>query len=295
MFKKPQYVLRRVPAVRLLLLLCFTTSISSAQDSTSPSPVSITIVSVVPTTVMFGALYQNYNDFWQASNRAPFHFSNDPPYTMHSDKFGHAYYTYACTDLIKIAYREVGVDAKTAVWIGAGVTLLAQTMVEIGDGFRTGAPYFGFSPGDQICNILGAGLAVGKEYYPPLNRIDFKLGFKTSDAYKQGAFNSILDDNESRYFWLTFNFLDLIDEDMPKWLNLGFGFSVENIVTERYVPERYGRIPTSQMYIGPDINLKQLPIKGKVWEVIAEILDHVRIPLPGLQIHPIVKWHWLAH
>lgn len=295
MFKKPQYVLRSVAAVRLLLLLCFTTSISSAQDSTSPSPVGITIVLVVPATVMFGALYQNYNDFWQASNRAPFHFSNDPPYTMHSDKFGHAYYTYACTDLIKIAYREVGVDAKTAVWIGAGVTLLAQTMVEIGDGFRTGAPYFGFSPGDQICNILGAGLAVGKEYYPPLNRIDFKLGFKTSEAYKQGAFNSILDDNESRYFWLTFNFLDLIDEDMPKWLNLGFGYSVENIVTERYVPERYGRIPTSHMYIGPDINLKQLPIKGKVWEVIAEILDHVRIPLPGLQIHPIVKWHWLAH
>ncbi len=276
-------------------MLLFGSSPCEAQDTTRPTPLGITVASVVPATVMFGALYQNYNDFWQAANKAPFHFSNDPPYTMHSDKFGHAYYTYACTDLIKIAYREVGVDPKTAVWIGAGVTLLAQTMVEIGDGFRTGAPYFGFSPGDQICNILGAGLAVGKEYYTPLNRIDFKVGFKTSEAYKQGAFKSILDDNESRYFWLTFNFLYLIDEDMPKWLNLGFGYNVENIVTEQYVPERYGRIPTSHMFIGPDINLKQLPIKGKVWEVIAEILDHIRIPLPGLQIHPIVKWHWLAH
>jgi hypothetical protein len=277
-----------------LWLLCLSPSVSSAQDTTGPTPFSIAVASVVPAAVMYGALYQNYNDFWKAANRAPFHFSSDPPYTMHSDKFGHAYYTYACTDLIKIAYREVGVDPKTAVWIGAGVTLLAQTMVEIGDGFRTGAPYFGFSPGDQISNLLGAGLAIGKEYEPELRRIDFKLGFKTSEAYKQGAFSSILDDNESRYFWLTFNFLDFIHEDMPRWLNLGFGYGVENIVTEQYVPGRARGVPTSLMYVGPDINLRQLPIKGQVWEVIAEILDHIRIPLPGLQVSPIVKWHWLA-
>jgi hypothetical protein len=254
----------------------------------------IVAASTVPAAVMFGALYQNYNDFWLASNTAPFHFSSDPPYTMHSDKFGHAYYTYACTDLIKIAYREAGVSPKTAVWIGAGVTLLAQTMVEIGDAYRTGAPYFGFSPGDQVCNLLGAGLAVGKEYEPELRRLDFKLGFKTSEAYKQGAFSSILDDNESRYFWLSFNFLDLIDDDIPKWINIGYGYGVENIITEQYVPGRIRGIPTSLMFIGPDINVKELPIKGKVWSVIAEILDHVRIPLPGLQVHPIVKWHWLA-
>lgn len=295
MFKKSQYVLRWVAIVSILWLLCFAPSLSSAQDTSGVTPYGIVAASTVPAAVMFGALYQNYNDFWLASNTSPFHISNDPPYTMHSDKFGHAYYTYACTDLIKIAYREVGVAPKTAVWIGAGVTLLAQTMVEIGDGFRTGAPYFGFSPGDQICNILGAGLAVGKEYALELRRIDFKLGFKTSEAYKQGAFSSILDDNESRYFWLTFNFLDLIHEDMPKWLNLGFGYGVENIVTEQYVPGRVRGVPTSLMYIGPDINLKALPIKGKVWEIIAEVLDHIRIPLPGLQVAPVVKWHWLAY
>src|SRR5262245_52834552 len=94
------------------------------------SPAGIVLGSAVSAAVMYGALYQNYTDFWKKADRVPFHFSNDPPYAMHNDKFGHAYYTYVSSDLIKIAFREGGMNPKTAAWIGAGVALLAQTMVE---------------------------------------------------------------------------------------------------------------------------------------------------------------------
>jgi hypothetical protein len=279
-------------AVHLCIVLI---ALRASAQSDSINTLGTVAASVTPGVIVYSALYQNYVDFWKSSDRSSFHFSEDPPYTMHSDKAGHAYYTYLGTDLIAVGYREAGVNRKTAIWLGAGITLLAQTFVEIGDGFRTGAPYFGFSPGDQIANVLGAALAVGKEYEPELKRIDFKMGFWTSQAYKDGAFASILDDNESRYFWLSFNCLDLLSDAMPKWLNLGIGFGVENIVTESYVYERRNRKPAMLWYIGPDINLKGLPIEGKVWKVIAEVLDHIRIPIPGLQFTPDLKWQWLAH
>jgi hypothetical protein len=285
--------------VTSLFTCSFITTIVSAPASVraqtdTVSPAGIALGSAVSAAVMFGALYQNYTDFWKSADRVPFHFSNDPPYAMHNDKFGHAYYTYMSSDLIKIAFREGGMNSKTAAWIGAGVAMLAQTMVEIGDGFRGyDTAYFGFSPGDEISNILGAALSVGKEYLPALRRVDYKMGFWPSSAYQAGVYQSIFDDDESRFYWISFAVGDLLIDGYPKWLNLAVGHGAANLPPASYIPQRVGKKPESLLFIGPDLNFKGLPIEGKAWSVIAEILDHIRIPLPALQVSPQVKWHWL--
>lgn len=269
-------------------LLAFVVSASSlvrAQDSVSTW--GVTGASVIPATAIGAAIYQNYETFWKnEKNTVPFYFSNDPPYALHNDKFGHAFYTGLATSLAKEAYILAGVDRKTAVWIGAGAALFAQTLVEIEDGVREAGPHTGFSPGDEASNFLGAGLQIGKEYLPYLRNFDFKLGFYPSDSYYEGAYASIWDDNESRYYWLSYNLSSAITADWyPKWLNVGIGRSVKDI--------SYWKSPYSQSFVGFDLNVRGLPIEGKVWNVIAEIVSHFRIPFPALQITPVVKWHWL--
>lgn len=269
---------------RIVLLAALAASALHAQDSVSAW--GVMAASSIPATAIGAALYQNYETFWKDASNVPFHFSNDPPYAYHNDKFGHAYYTGFATCLGKEAYMLAGMDSKTALWISVGAALLAQTLVEFEDGVTTGGPFTGFSPGDEIANFLGAGFQIGKEYVPYLRNFDFKLGFYPSDSYYQGDYRSILDDNESRYYWLSYNLShDINTSWYPKWLNVGIGHSVKDISPWKK--------PYTQAFVGFDLNLRGLPIKGKVWTIIAELLSHFRIPFPALQFAPALKWHWL--
>jgi hypothetical protein len=270
----------------LLAFVCCLGSVVRGQDSVSTW--AVTGASVIPATAIGAALYQNYETFWKHEKQTvAFHFSNDPPYALHNDKFGHAFYTGFATSLAKEAYILAGMDRKTAVWISASAAFLAQTLVEVEDGVRDAGPHTGFSPGDEIANVLGASLEIGKEYVPYLRNFDFKLGFYPSDSYYEDAYESILDDNESRYYWMSYNLSDAIEADWyPKWLNVGIGHSVKDI-SQPWQPR------FTEVFVGFDLNLRGLPIEGKAWTVIAEILSHFRIPFPALQIVPVIKWHWL--
>jgi len=275
---------RRFYAI-LLAFVCCVGSAARAQDSVSAW--GITAASAIPATALGAAIYQNYMTFWKNEHTVPFYFSSDPPYAYHNDKFGHAYYTGFATSLAKEAYILAGMDRKKAVWISASAALLAQTLVEIEDGVRDAGPHTGFSPGDEIANVLGASFQIGKEYLPYLRNFDFKLGFYPSDSYYEGAYDDILDDNESRYYWMSYNLSDALAADWyPKWLNVGIGHSVKDI-------SQSWKKPYTEAFVGFDLNLRGLPIEGKAWTVIAEILSHFRIPFPALQIAPIVKWRWL--
>jgi hypothetical protein len=275
---------RRFHAILLAFVFCIG---SAARGQDSVSTWAVTAASAIPATALGAAFYQNYMTFWKNEHTVPFHFSNDPPYAYHNDKFGHAFYTGFATSLAKEAYILAGMDRKKAVWISASAAFLAQTLVEIEDGVRDAGPHTGFSPGDEIANVLGASFQIGKEYVPYLRNFDFKLGFYPSDSYYEGAYDDILDDNESRYYWISYNLShDLGADWYPKWLNIGVGHSVKDI-------SQFWKKPYTEAFVGFDLNLRGLPIEGKAWTVIAEILSHFRIPFPALQVAPVVKWHWL--
>lgn len=278
-------------ATLLVIVLIPSRVVYGQHDTISTS--GILLASLAPAAVIGIALEQNYFDFWRNSDKVPFYFSSDPPYAMHADKLGHAMYSYVCADVVKLCYVEAGLNRHTAAWLGFGSSVLAQTMVEIGDGFHGHEAYYGFSPGDEAGDLLGAGFSLLKEYVPYLNRFDYKVGVWPSDAYKQGAFRGPLDDDESQFFWLSMDIHQDMPDWYPAWLNVAVGYGVENLTSSAFLPNRQGLTPKSLFYLGLDLNLRNLPIEGKAWKIIAEILSHYRIPFPALQVGPIVKWHWL--
>lgn len=286
--------MRYLSVVLLLSALCCRIVVAQQLDSAAkPTTLGIVAASLAPAAVLGIAIGQNYYDFWRNSNKVPFYFSNDPPYAMHADKLGHAMYSYICADVVKLCYSEAGVDRKTSAWLGFASSFLAQTMVEIGDGFHGNEPYYGFSPGDEFGDIIGASFSLAKEYVPYLKRFDYKIGVWPSQAYHEGAFRGLLDDDESQFFWLSMDVHDYIGGAYPAWLRPAIGYGVENLTSSAFLPSRQGLTPKSLVYLGLDLDLRQLPIEGDTWRIIAEILSHYRIPLPALQVTPIVKWHWL--
>lgn len=289
MFTQVQKILRGTFVVSLFLFV-LVKPVCAQEDTSRQEDSSVTLgiaaASLLPVAVMGGALYQNYVSFWKDGDRVPFHFSNDPPYALHNDKLGHAWFTSSSADLFRLAYREAGLKASTAAWLGSSVALTTELLVEIADAYRTGKPYFGFSPGDAVADLVGASLPLirhyaGDEYVP-----EFKLSTWPSSVLH--AYSSILDDNESQFFWLSFDV-----PSAPNWLNVAVGHGVENIDEAAWLPERQGLKRATQLYLAPDLDLSGLPIKGKAWEIVSQILSHVRIPLPALQLTPRVKLHWL--
>ncbi|HET6511379.1 MAG TPA: DUF2279 domain-containing protein [Candidatus Kapabacteria bacterium] len=258
---------------------------AKAQEDSSIT-LGVAAASLLPVAVMGGALYQNYVTFWKDGEDVPFHFSSDPPYAMHNDKLGHAWFAATSADIFRLSYLHAGLKASTAAWLGSSVALTTELLVEIADGYRSGKPYFGFSPGDAIADVIGASLPLLRHYAGDNYVPQYKISFWPSDALH--AYSSIIDDNESQFFWLSFQI-----PSAPKWLNVAVGHGVENIDEAAWLPERQGKQRATQLYLAPDLDLTGLPIKGKAWDIISQILSHIRLPLPSLQLSPQVKLHWL--
>jgi len=129
-------------------------------------------------------------------------------------------------------------------------------------------------------------------YVPFVRRLEFKASFWPSAPVKAGAYISILSDDESHFFWMSYD-LHRSVVGWPAWLNIAAGYGVEHL-NDVSAPTGWsnGR-PRSQLYLGLDINPKGIPIHGEVWSIIAELLSHYKIPLPALQVAPRIKWWWL--
>ena len=69
-----------------------------------------------------------------------------------SDKFGHIYSTYTFAKLLGYAWQLTGLDTMTSAYIASLSAILAQTYVELQDGFSHGRTYLGFSRGDMLTN-----------------------------------------------------------------------------------------------------------------------------------------------
>lgn len=272
-----------------LFFLFSNVSYSQVDSSIStPTTLGITAASIVPAFTVGGALYQNYATFWKNDNRVAFHISNDPPYSLQNDKFGHAYFTSLSADVIRSGYILAHVDPKTAAWLGSSFALATELLVEVEDGFHTSEDYYGFSPGDAAADIAGASIPLLKEYFPVVRRFDYKASMWPSTALQEGAYKTIFDDDESHFYWISY----ALHEDIhwwPAWINLSVGYSVENLKSSSFLLSRQGKTATGLFFIAPDINLKGIPIKGKFWEVFSSVLSNIRLPFPAVQVYPIGK------
>ncbi|HWA05671.1 MAG TPA: DUF2279 domain-containing protein, partial [Ignavibacteria bacterium] len=120
------------------------------------------------TGVTAGAFWWLHNyqkNAWWSGQRGKFHIQNDWDYAMSADKTGHFFDGALIQAIYRGALEWAGFSPTASVWLGAAFSIAYMTDVEIEDGFATD---WGFSMGDQICNVAGALYPVAQYYWKPL-------------------------------------------------------------------------------------------------------------------------------
>ena len=233
-------------------------------------------------TIGAGVWLHNYQrNSWWAGQRGQFHIQNDWDYSMSADKFGHFFDGYFIHNLYSGAFEWAGFDEKSAMWMGTLFSLAYMTDIEIEDGFATD---WGFSPGDEFFNTLGAFYPVFQYYVKPLQEFNFKWSYFPSEGLrngtKQGAF---LDDYNGQTFWLSIGVRHFmpgsVQKYWPDFINIALGYGVKHYTD---YSKRF-----QDFYIALDFDYrKMIPGDSKFMLWMKDILNHFRIlPAPGIRIN----------
>lgn len=233
------------------------------------------------------------NTWWRTDTNyiydGSFHVVNDSKYALGIDKIGHVYGTAVISHFFSAGLEAANVKEELAVWIGAAGGLGLQLYTEIQDGYapidkETGEPKWGFSPGDAIADVIGAGYFVARYYYPYLNNFQLRASYFPSEEMRNGnkPDNNIADDYDGQKMWLAFRMKNLLPSSLaeywPSFLMLSAGYGVTGVGD--YSKE--GPVPS--YYIAFDFDASVIPIHGKFWEFIKNTLNYIHFPMPGIKI-----------
>lgn len=236
-------------------------------------------------------LHNYQKNAWWSGQRGKFHIQNDWDYAMSADKTGHFFDGALIQAIYRGAFEWAGFSPTASVWLGAAFSIAYMTDVEIEDGFATD---WGFSMGDQICNVGGALYPVAQYYWKPLRSFNFKWSYYPSEEITSGKKNgAFLDDYNGQTMWLSVNVHDFLGKKAksfwPDYLNIVTGYGV-NHYTE--YDKRY-----ADYYVGLDLNWERIiPGNSKFMIWFKNIINHFRfLPLPALRFNKdgvqyIVNW-----
>jgi hypothetical protein len=273
--------------VIIAVLFACISSMSAQHDSTRIDPLRVGIVAGA-TVGGFVVGHGMLNDLWWKGERVPFHIntSQDYTYALNADKYGHATFAYMASTVYGDLMGWCGLDSGSAAWWGFGVAMTYQTYIEVRDGFSRD---YGFSWGDIGANTVGAVLPVAQHYIPSLRAIDLQISFWPSNAFRQGAYNAIIDDYTSTTHWLSMNVHDLaprsVQQYLPPWIGVAIGHSVRNLD---------GRGGGEHVVVlSLDWQLHRIPNLPPWLRDIARVLHLYHLPAPAVQILPNVVWYGL--
>lgn len=226
-------------------------------------------------------LHNYQSNAWWKDQRGKFHFNNDWDYALSADKAGHFFDGLFVQTLYQGAFEWAGFKQTTAMWIGAGFSIIYMTDIEIEDGFATD---WGFSPGDEIFNIAGALYPIAQYYWKPLRNFNFKWSYYPSEDLTAGSKNGVfLDDYNGQTMWLTVDVNNLLPKKAKKYwpeiINLTFGYGVDNYTD---YSKRY-----QNWYVGLDLNWEKIiPGNSKFMLWFKKVINHFRfLPLPAIRFN----------
>lgn len=241
----------------------------------------IKTIGITGITIGAGFWLHNYQkNSWWSGQRGQFHIQNDWKYSMSADKLGHFFDGAFIHNLYSGAFEWAGFDSKTAMWFGTVFSIAYMTDIEIEDGFAT---QWGFSPGDEIFNALGAFYPVLQHSYKPLDEFNIKWSYYPSEELSSGVKNgAFLDDYNGQTMWLSIGIHHFLPQSAkkywPDFFNIAIGYGVKYYTdyTKRY----------QDFYIALDYDYRKLiPGNSKFMLWFKDILNHFRlIPAPGIRI-----------
>lgn len=233
-------------------------------------------------TVGAGIWLHNYQrNAWWSGQRGKFHVQNDWDYAMSADKVGHIFDGAFIQGLYQGAFEWSGFKPKAAMWLGAAFSIAYMTDIEIEDGFATD---WGFSPGDEGSNILGAFYPILQQTWEPLQEFNLKWSYYPSEDLRKGTKNgAFLDDYNGQTMWLSIGVHNFLPKSFqkywPEFINIAIGYGVKNYkdYTNRY----------ANYYLAFDFDWRKIiPGKSKFMLWLKNVLNHFRfLPAPGIRFN----------
>ena len=243
-----------------------------------------------------------YESWYKGHPFGNFKFVNDNVNWQQVDKCGHAWSGYIQGRIGMAMWQYAGYSHKKAAWTATLTGFAYQNLVEILDGFSA---EWGYSWGDYIADIVGAGLLLGQELGWKEQRILYKLSFipkkyesghlqeRADEIYGKGFLEQLLNDYNAQSYWLSVNLRSFFrDSKIPKWLNVAVGYGAEGMYGEKNNKWKdandvdYNRSDIKryrQVFLSPDIDLSRFKTNSKVLNTILFLLNSVKIPFPSLE------------
>ncbi len=269
------------------------------------------LLSVSAATYIGGAVGL-YSIWYSDYKTVKFHYFDDRGEWLDMDKVGHFFSAYYETKFAFQAAHWTGISRRKSLLIGAISSTLIQGTLEVMDGLSSG---WGFSKADIAMNTMGTSLFAVQELIWKEQRISMKYsvsrpnysekewveGFPKSsiksrakELYGTSLSELILKDYNGQTIWLSTNISSFIPESrIPKWLNIAFGYGVENVIGAYhndwdYVADKrfYGDklIPRyRQFYLSLDLDLTKIKTKNPLLKTALFVLNSIKIPAPTLE------------
>jgi Predicted periplasmic lipoprotein (DUF2279) len=289
--------------IKFILLLGITIGISYSAKSQFLEPADslnkkrLLGVSLLGASAWAGSISGLYFVWYKNFPKSKFHFFDDSKEWQQMDKMGHLYTSFHFGRFVGDLYEWSGLDHKKASLIGAGFSLGYMTTFELLDG--TSAQW-GFSWSDMAFNTLGTMTYWGQEYFLNQQYVQFKFSSHPTDLaqYRPEILGSsfasrLLKDYNGQTYWMSFNPVHWFKKDskIPKWINLSFGYSINNqligdggtyIITDGTTEQTF--TPYRQLFFSFDVNFEAIPTKSRLLKLVFRGLNFIKVPFPALEI-----------
>jgi hypothetical protein len=169
------------------------------------------------------------------------------------DKIGHAFSNYAGVRILAPLLEGIGNSPDRALWLAAGTTVGAFSLIEILDGLSKAQR---FSPEDFVFNVLGTAAGIAMERSPRLDAlIDVRFGYRRDPRYSDGF--DFFGDYEGQRYFLVFKAEGVPALSARPWLRyaeLSVGYGIRGF---RAMPG-FAPVRERETYVGISINLSRL-------------------------------------
>ena len=204
-----------------------------------------------------------------------------------ADKLGHAFMSYAVTNVLTDRLERQNVPVERAALSAAITTQLLMTYVEVFDGYSND---HGFSREDMVMNLLGSGLAYARAVTPGLrDKLDFRMEYIKS-GYK--GFRPISDYEGQKYVLaIKLSGFGNLRQSPLRYVELHTGYYTRGFAREA---RQAGLERTRHSVVGVGLNLNEL-LLGQRSARESELRNAGRLFFVHIQVPHTAAWGNRTH
>lgn len=281
----------------LLTLICSYDLIGDSGDSAFISKKTRKVIVCGSATAFGVGSLIGLDQAWYSSyHTGKFHLFNDNNEWLQMDKVGHVYSNYQGSRLLMESFDWAGFKRNEKLIVAGGIPLIYMTAIEIMDGFSRG---WGFSWGDQVCNVAGSGLAVMQEALWNEQRFQLKFSYTASGLAKynpallgENSGSRILKDYNGQTYWLSISPFSFVRSGSRlSWLCISAGYGAHGMLGGHYnrvipLDESGNEIPMErirQYYLSVDLDLTKIKTRSKLLNGVLSVFNILKFPFPALE------------